>query len=572
MKNSIIQYALLLLGASSTAVSASHVVSGTTARLPMSLSTVINDLEAEGVSYVTTAAFLSSKSVRATSCAKLLRSLFGVSAEDEEDVTYGSTMAFGKKLGNEAAATTAEAENSDEEVGGSGVAIACPPASGTVSEVCSTVVACGGTVVYVADPVDLGRGEGLFHNLGPAIERLLASRAQAAATAEEGGKVALSRPSTLIVVFSGTSTKAEVATARKSWEQSAAKMLQSIIQPSQKAKATKLEDIFDRIEYLSDKEKDVDMHLCPAGGMVGTPESPSSLEPSEVAGGVRDVIEAGLVENLGPIVEASAKVPVKQACPRLTNPVDLAAARLLGPKARSALDDCLNTIQKSAGPDGTKLVSEYGALAHAAIHRALDDFDAAATSFKKSPVAKRIRNDLRINLYSELSDVYDIQVSALKSISFDAFRGRLNKLRITPNLATQMDEAAQASVAEFTAAVKKLRPPKHDAVKWASTSDQISSFANKCREHNAERLKAARASGQFRPLPRKGITVGFHWLLPKPFGNDYRQEPKMMHTADDLVYAPVDGITDVSGMEIRSGDWRKGVVPAPSGSEMMYLK
>ena len=46
----------------------------------------------------------------------------------------------------------------------------------------------------------------------------------------------------------------------------------------------------------------------------------------------------------------------------------------------------------------------------------------------------------------------------------------------------------------------------------------------------------------------------------------------MMHTADDLVYAPVDGITDVSGMEIRSGDWRKGVVPAPSGSEMMYLK
>src|SRR6056300_1228592 len=114
MKNSIIQYALLLLGASSTAVSASHVVSGTTARLPMSLSTVINDLEAEGVSYVTTAAFLSSKSVRATSCAKLLRSLFGVSAEDEEDVTYGSTMAFGKKLGNEAA-TAAEAENSDEE-------------------------------------------------------------------------------------------------------------------------------------------------------------------------------------------------------------------------------------------------------------------------------------------------------------------------------------------------------------------------------------------------------------------------------------------------------------------------
>ena len=170
----IIQSALLL--SSITAISASHVVSGTSARLPMSLSTVINDLEAEGVSYVTTAAFLSSKSVRAASCAKLLRSLFGVSADEEEEVSYGATMAFGKKLGT----TTAEAENSDEEDGGSGVAIACPPSSGsTVSEVCSTVVACGGTVVYVADPVDLGRGEGLFDNFGPAIERLLASRAQA---------------------------------------------------------------------------------------------------------------------------------------------------------------------------------------------------------------------------------------------------------------------------------------------------------------------------------------------------------------------------------------------------------
>lgn len=559
----------LLLLLSSTAINASHVVSGTTARLPMSLSTVINDLEAEGVSYITTAAFLSSKSVRAASCEKLLRSLFGVSKGDEDNVTYGSTMAFGKKLGKEA-----EAGKSDEEVGGSGVAIACPPSLGsTVSEVCSTVVACGGTVVYVADPVDLGRGEGLFDNLGPAIERLLASRAHATAAKEgESTSEALSRPSTLIVVFSGTSTPKEVDAARKLWEQSAAKMLRSIIQPPQSARATKLEDIFDRIEYLNDKEKDVDMQLCPAGGMVGAPESPSSLEPAEVAEGVRDVIEAGLVENLGPIVEASAKVPVKQACPRLINPVDLAAARLLGPKARSVLDDCLKTIQKSAGADGTTLVPAYGALAHAAIHRALNDFDAAATKLKKSPVAKRIRNDLRINLYSELSDIYDIQVSALKSVSFDSFRARLNKLRITPNLPTQMDEAAQASVAEFTAAVKKLRPPKHDAVKWASTSDQISSFGNKCREHNAERLKAARASGQFKPLPRKGITVGLHWLLPKPFGNDYRQEPKMMHTADDLVYAPVDGITDVSGLEIRSGDWRKGVVPAPSGSEMMYLK
>lgn len=170
------------------------------------------------------------------------------------------------------------------------------------------------------------------------------------------------------------------------------------IQPSGVvSKATKLEDVFDRIEYLSASDKDVDMHLCPAGGRVSAPESPSSREPSDVGTMVSDVINAGLVENLGPMVEMAAmvrEVPVKHPCPRLTNPVDLAAARLLGPLATKALSDCLDTIHAATGPDGKTLVPEYGALCGAAIHRALDTLDSVASRFKKSPVAKRIRVDL----------------------------------------------------------------------------------------------------------------------------------------------------------------------------------
>ena len=96
-----------------------------------------------------------------------------------------------------------------------------------------------------------------------------------------------------------------------------------------------------------------------------------------------------------------------------------------------------------------------------------------------------------------------------------------------------------------------------------TNADQNSSLCTQLSEHNADRLKAAKASGQFKPVPRKGVTVGMHWLLPKPFGNNYQQEPHLTRSADDLVYAPVDGLTDVSGSEIRSGDWRRGVVPAP---------
>ena len=513
--------------------------------------------------------------------------------DHDEEVQYGVTTAFGKKLAD---AQDDGEEEEDAEEGGSGVAIACPTCSSrhgaTASEVSSTVVACGGTVVYVADMVDLGRGEGLFDYLGPAIERLLAFRAMIDDFINRhrhvGGfqhiieKPLKNRPSTLIVVFDGfhdNADKKEMEKAKEMFESAASLMLNSIIQPVGTKKATKLEDVFDRIEYLTADEKDVDMHLCPAGGRVSAPESPASREPSEIGDVVSEVVNAGLVENLGAMVEISAaaagRVPVKKACPKLTNPIDLAAARRLGPLSQKALEECMETVHSATGEDGTTLVPEFGSLCDAAIHRALETFDDVATGsrFKKSPVAKRIRSDLVENLYSECGDVYELQVAALKESAFADFRGRLNKLRIGPNLPNQMKDAAEESIKEFAIAVKKLRVPwakLHGS--WMTNADQINALKSRFAEHNAERLKAARASGQFKPLPRKGVTVGLHWLLPKPFGNDYRQEPHLTHTADDLVYAPVDGITDVSGNEIRSGDWRRGIVPAPSGSEMMYLK
>lgn len=494
--------------------------------------------------------------------------------DHDDEVEYGTTTAFGKKL-----ADSPEAEGDDDDEGGSGVAIACPsctsPKRGaTASEVTSTVVACGGTVVYVADMVDLGRGEGLFDYFGPALERLLAMRTMALDIEEESEGAVRHRPSTLIVVFNGVTDEREMASARKVWEGAASQMLRAIIQPPGHKEATRLEDVFDRIEYLSAAERDVDMHLCPAGGRVSAPGSPASRDPVEVSRSVSEVVNAGLVEDLGPMVEMAAKVPVKQKCPRLTNPLDLAAARLLGPLARRALAECLDTVRSATGDDGATLVPEFGALCDAAIRRALDSLDdAAGARLKRSPIAKRIRADLKENLYSETGDLHEAQVSALREAAFASFRGRLNKLRISPNLPSQMGGAADESLAEFATAVKKLRVPRATSCgSWTTNADQISSLRRRMSEHNAERLRAARASGQFKPVPRKGVTVGMHWLLPKPFGNDYRQEPHLTHAADDLVYVPVDGITDVSGNEIRSGDWRRGVVPAPSSGEMIYLK
>jgi hypothetical protein len=521
--------------------------------------------------------------------------LFGIAnknngEEDDNEISYGTTSAFGKKFGDKAKkvkddGTPANGDGEDDtegDGGGSGVAIACPSCSSrhgaTASEISSTVVACGGNIVYVADAVDVGRGEGLFDYLGPAIERLLAF--QATKTCDVWGVETTTsnnkRPSTLLVVFRGIDEKGMVE-ATKQWESAASTMLASIIQPttSSSSKAVVLADVFDRIEYLNASESNVEMRLCPAGGSVSSPGSPSARAPDEVASSVSDVVNAGLVEDLGPMVEMSAKVPAKQKCPKLTNPVDLAAARLLGPLARKALGECLDVVRSATGEDGAELVTEFGSLADAAIRRALDTLDTSASSprFKKSIVAKRIRADLRENLYAEVGDVYERQVAALRDQTFAIFRGRLNKLRIGPNLPNQMQEVANMGLNEFATAVKKLRVPRATSYgSWMTNADQISSLRSQFAEHNTDRLRAARASGQFRPVPRKGVTVGMHWLLPKPFGNDYRQEPHMMHTADDLVYAPVDGITDVGPGEIRTGDWRRGVVPSPAGAEMMYMK
>jgi hypothetical protein len=100
----------------------------------------------------------------------------------------------------------------------------------------------------------------------------------------------------------------------------------------------------------------------------------------------------------------------------------------------------------------------------------------------------------------------------------------------------------------------------------------IFSLLERLKTHAFNRLLSARAGGQFKPLPRKGVTVGFHWLLPKPFGNDFRQEPWMVHATDNMVYVPKDKITDISAEEVLAGDWRDKVVPSPVGNDMLYMQ
>mmetsp|Transcript_19422 Transcript_19422/g.26658 ORF Transcript_19422/g.26658 Transcript_19422/m.26658 type:complete len:557 (-) Transcript_19422:125-1795(-) len=537
-------------------VDASHVVSGSTSNLPMSLSEIVTDLEAEGVSKVTTAAFLTSKSISPTTRGSLLRSLFGItgSGDHDDEVTDGVTTAFGKKMSDAAN----EEEEEDRSQIGVGCAIANTSPNAPVSEVASTVLACGGSIVYVAADQDLARGEGLFDTFAPALERLLASRA---AAAEAENNESLDRgTSSLIVVVTGAKTQAALDDAKAKFERAASSMLHSIVQPEHGRSASVLGDVFDKVEYVSPQTgtTGLDYLLC------GTPGS--TCEPSAVSSSISEVWKASILEGKG--VHTSSK--------RLGDcPIDLAAARRLGPAARVALNTAVTTVEQATAASDSGLVTNFGQLCDAATKRCMEQFDAAAGAdfVKTSGVAKRIRSDLREEVYAELAELYEDQMNLLHTASFEAFRRGLSKLRVSPNLSSDMEDVCNEQLKLYAAAAKKLGAHgAPSASTWQPSGEAgKAAFKTAMREYCAERLQLARASGQYRPAPRKGFTLGFHWLLPKPFGNDYRLEPWQVHTQNDLVYTPADKITDVSPEDVKTGDWRKSVVPNPTGTEMIYL-
>lgn len=172
---------------------------------------------------------------------------------------------------------------------------------------------------------------------------------------------------------------------------------------------------------------------------------------------------------------------------------------------------------------------------------------------------------------ADLESQYEEQLKLLHVAAFESFKKSLSQLRLSPNLASDMEKVAADAVRLFADTAKSLLA-KDSKSGWTKADSQTSALKKDLKEYVTLRLQTARADGKFRPVPRKGVTMGFHWLLPKPFGNDYRLEPWQVHAKDDLVYVPKDKITDIRKEDVMTGDWRDSIVPCPTANEMMYLK
>jgi hypothetical protein len=491
------------------------VVSTSDARLPMSLSTVISDLEAEDCNELTTACLLLSHSVTSRERANLLGELVGIAGNsvgggDDEASKAPEDLSSWKAIG-----TTA------------GLALAQPS---TTQEVASTVEACGGTILYYPSATDLARGEGLFDSLAPAMEKILST---------DGKKGCL-----LVIVEDGDST------TQSKLEKAAEAVLLTLITEKP---VSVLSDVFDNVMYVSPKE---------AVGVL-TSQLDQSTTPSDAAASIATAVSSDL----------SLLFPTTSA-PTTLSAADLAAARKLGPAARKQRSQVMQYVEDSCeNADGTpKLVLEFGNLCDAAVQRAmeaLDEESAGSASLIQSGFGKQIRSSLSSELFSELGDLLQVQLDLLQRASFEDCTKKMSALRVSPTLASDMEDVTKKSLAAFSKAASRLVAKQ--ALSW-SVLPAKQQYAGKLKAFRTNRLLAAQASGQYKPVPRKGFTFGFHWLLPKPFGNDYRQEPWMVHATDNLVYVPKDKITDVNPAEVAAGDWRSKIVPSPAGNDMLYLQ
>jgi hypothetical protein len=240
-------------------------------------------------------------------------------------------------------------------------------------------VACGGIVVDVPSPIDLARGEGLFDGLAPAMERLLAQSSNR-------------KSSLVVIVTDGT----ELATARSQLETAASNILPSLVHPPGK-RATVLEDVFDMVQYVTPPpDQTLEDFLT---------ELECACEPSEALSSI-----ASTVDLVSLVTSAAASTMSSSS---LKSSKDLAAARQLGPAARSALERALMAVDEAIAQQ--KLVTYFGELTDAVVAQAMNELD----DIKGSSVAKQIRSSLQEDLYAELGDVFEQQLKELQLASFE---------------------------------------------------------------------------------------------------------------------------------------------------------
>jgi len=200
----------------------------------------------------------------------------------------------------------------------------------------------------------------------------------------------------------------------------------------------------------------------------------------------------------------------------------------------------------------------------------IDSFEDAAEAAKSKnlPNAEiaRMRRSTIAEIKRILSRVYASQLSNLADEEFQLFKQSLSSLKINAQLEANLAEAMATSTRSFAKALSLMGPAiSVIAPDSYHTAGATRTFKASLKDFTEGRLVAARASGSYTPVPRKPVSFGLHWLLPKPFGDsggDFRQAEKQ--DPNNIIYTPKTKRSEVDKNDVAQGrDW-KSKVKAPS--------
>lgn len=475
-----------------------------------------------------------------SSSQRLAQVIAGMAAEGCEELTTACV------LGSRSMTTTERAAVSQQLVGGDdgrdddddvvargsaerALAVA-QPGTGT-ADIAAATVAADGNVVYCPSRVDLERGEGLFTSLAAAMEVIV--------------RRDLRDHASLLVV-------ADDPVAARPVLRSAVERVLSAFRGHGDTAIHALEDVFATVRYVTPDE---------AVRILTSQERRGSA--SEAASRV------AIASKSSSSSSSSHKTTASSSSWSAT---ELAATRILGPVSRAVVTDTVTTVRRQCrdqdNDDTPRRVTDFGQLARAAMQTAVERLLKAAPS--SSRTVSQIQASLRAELEFRLQPEFEQQVQLLSEDTFQAFRKELSKLIVGPNLAADMENVVREHMTSFAKQAKRLVAP--GIASWSPRAAHAA-LQSRLRDTVTRRLSAARAAGKFRPSPRRGVTIGLHWLLPKPFGNDYRQEPWSVHASDNLVYVPPGKVTEVSPQTVADGgDWRSQIVPSPVGNDMVFMQ
>eukprot|EP00587_Corethron_hystrix_P006110 CAMPEP_0113320078 /NCGR_PEP_ID=MMETSP0010_2-20120614/14019_1 /TAXON_ID=216773 ORGANISM="Corethron hystrix, Strain 308" /NCGR_SAMPLE_ID=MMETSP0010_2 /ASSEMBLY_ACC=CAM_ASM_000155 /LENGTH=523 /DNA_ID=CAMNT_0000177765 /DNA_START=61 /DNA_END=1633 /DNA_ORIENTATION=+ /assembly_acc=CAM_ASM_000155 len=410
----------------------------------------------------------------------------------------------------------------------------------SVPDSASTAAAVGssGALALFVHSVDSARGEGLFGSLGPILERSLRSGVRR--------KIA-------VILLPGASEEAVEAAARR-------------LVASMSAATPEGE----KISHWNEAA-DVSYHVLDAGS------SPAALKAALADASV-DAQSAERSALAGLSSAASEVASVRTASSSDVATIATLAFPSRDDAVRAVADSTKNRSNVAVPP---LLLLDFGARVDAVLAAAMEKFDAllsdlpASVRGSSSLVAAR-RKELTEDILGRIhGTIFDGQVRELALACEESFRKEMAKLRITPNLPSDMDRCVTDAEAEYRKKAPGLIPR---AARWDAAGG-ILELGPQCRDYVKRKLAAATLQGSYRPAPRKLVSLGFHYLMPEgPFADDYRRPNDRMVTEEgEFVYTPIAKRSEVGVPELKSwgrkimDDGGAGTLPGASGNTANYM-